>query len=99
MPSTFSVSFAAAAFVSPVATAKIVADLLSAIRRIPSGPNASCEMDLISGLPSVIPAVQFAACKETVRRQKTATSRKLWRVLDFISYSFGLDTELAASGR
>jgi hypothetical protein len=44
-----------------VAIAVMAAPLVSATRRIPSGPNASGPMDLNSGLPSFMPSVQLAA--------------------------------------
>src|SRR5882672_7788610 len=58
--SALSVAAPEAGLVSPVAMAKIAADLVSAANRMPSGPNASGPMDLRAGAPSVMPVVGAA---------------------------------------
>src|SRR5881296_536337 len=50
-----------AALVSPVATATMAADFVSATNRMPSGPKASGPIDLKAGLPSLKSAVQWEA--------------------------------------
>src|SRR4051812_20163620 len=49
-----------AGFVSSVAIAIMAADLVSAMKSTPSGPNVSWLMALNSGLPSFMPAVSPA---------------------------------------
>src|SRR5580765_5307690 len=61
MPSTLSGLLPAAEVVSAVAMAMMAAFLLSATKRMPSGPKASGPMDWNEGVPCFIPAVQFSA--------------------------------------
>src|ERR1051325_11219999 len=88
MPSTRMPLDADPGFVSEVATAKIAADLASAMNRIPSGPKATWEMVLMSGLPSAMPSVQLPAWVEAARRLKVAAKERARGMTDFIIVSF-----------
>ena len=72
--------------VSPVPTAKIVADVLSPMNRMPSGPKANCAADFSSGVPFLRLSVNSAARVDPVN---AATSPKaaMIRVMRCISLS------------
>src|SRR5262245_53088063 len=77
----------AEALVSPVAMAVMVADLVSAMKRMPSGPKAIGPIDLNSGLPSLKSAVQLAARAAGTARPIARSVASRW--FGFITISFG----------
>src|SRR4051794_23970254 len=72
-----------AVLLSPVAMATMAADLLSATKRMPSGPKVSWFMDLMTGFPVLKPSVQLTAWARVPHRPSTAamTANELWMVL------------------
>src|SRR5262245_22824410 len=90
--------------------ATTAADLVSATKRIASGPKARGPMDLNSGLPSFMPAVQEAADRGvTVAPQTTRAQTKVMRFMVFIAWIFlgydwceplyGIETSASVTGK
>src|SRR5688572_20588009 len=75
MPSIFNALASALVALSSVAIAEMAAALVSATKRIPSGPKASGPMDLNSALPCFMPAVRSAAWAFR-NKPKTETTRR-----------------------
>ena len=66
----------------------VAAPLVSAAKRMPSGPKASGPMDLKAALPSDMPAVKLAACAPAAARPR---ARKVVSVFEmsFMAVALG----------